>query len=160
MFLWSRSIPQLPTVAGTAPLLNQGLAWSMSGPLPMPLRRYSLSSQFLRKLIPYHNGRVYFSAINSVSSGGDQWTNISRTSTLVEGNVYRVICIYGTVTFVYCLPSDSTEQVIYFPNRSDYAYRSIVIKGTNLYRLKYQDTGSSSTIALSDSNCKLYRLDT
>lgn len=91
------------------------------------------------------------------TSGGDVWEQIDVTSTLVKGEVYRVIGPRGTVIFVY-----NGDEEIHLPpavtstsraNTSLYNYLEITSSARLSRWQKYSDA-----VVVDSTNTRLYKL--
>lgn len=100
------------------------------------------------------------------NTGGETWERIAYNSTLVIGDVYRIRCPFGEITFVYNSTSNRwSTSTLYFPmstkgSSTDSMYRSVSITSSNKID-KFEVQVSSSdhySFNASDTNCRLYHL--
>lgn len=98
------------------------------------------------------------------NTGGETWERIAYNSTLVIGDVYRIRCLFGEVTFIYNFEPNTSEALMYFPcvvysDSSTPQYRRVDISMNKIYKFATR-TGSDKTVFIdaSDANCRLYHL--
>lgn len=99
------------------------------------------------------------------NTGGETWERIAYDSTLVVGDVYKIRCIFGEVTFVYNITETSSSyRIIYFPTSaggSVYTYRSVNISESDnkIYNFESSNDGNNTySFVASDATCRLYHL--
>ena len=100
------------------------------------------------------------------NTGGETWERIAYDSTLVIGDVYRIRCPFGEITFVYNYTSGSSYiNTFYFPmytngSNSSSIYRSVLMTKSNTIDTFEQCSSSSSyySFKASDATCRLYHL--
>lgn len=98
------------------------------------------------------------------NTGGETWERIAYDSTLVVGDVYKIRCIFGEVTFVYNNTSnDIYNRILYFPDYTSGSAsihrRVIISKSDNkIYNFESKETNTTYSFVASDATCRLYHL--